>query len=46
MPTRKGLTMKIVTRGHVLTESGPIVAFKSYNIECDFKNLSVREIDS
>ncbi len=32
-------------RDHVLTESGPVVAFRSDKIVWDFKNLSVREIE-
>lgn len=32
-------------RDHVLTEAGPVVAFRSDDIVWDFKNLSVREIE-
>lgn len=32
-------------RDHVLTEAGPVVAFRSDDIVWDFKDLSVREIE-
>lgn len=33
-------------RNHIITNSGPIVTFRSDDIVWDFKNLSIREIDS